>query len=63
MNKKEIEQILLHLQGVVETHLRESGSIQSDLSWLKKAFWAQVALMSASMAAIIAALASHILHI
>lgn len=34
-----IEQRLTRLEQIVEKHLEQSGFIQSDLGWLKKAFW------------------------
>lgn len=34
-----LEKRLTKLEDIVTTHLRESGIIQTDLLWLKRAFW------------------------
>ncbi len=34
-----LEERMTRLEKVVEIHLEQSGGIQSDLAWLKKAFW------------------------
>lgn len=39
-----------NLEGVVVKHLEESGTIRTDLAWLKKAFWT---LTAAAIAAVL----------
>jgi hypothetical protein len=36
---------LERLEEIVEKHLIQSGSIQADLKWLKKAIWALFTLV------------------
>jgi hypothetical protein len=33
------------IEAAVEKHFEESGEIRADLKWLKKSFWALVALV------------------
>ena len=51
MTKKELELMLIELRQIVTKHLEESGSIRTDLAWLKKAFWTLVGLVSAQIIA------------
>lgn len=34
-----LEARMTRLEGIVETHLEQSGGIKTDLAWLKRAFW------------------------
>lgn len=34
-----LEARMTRLEQIVETHLEQSGGIQADLAWLKKAVW------------------------
>lgn len=40
-----------HLEGIVVKHLEESGTIRTDLAWLKKAFWTLAAAVIAGVIA------------
>lgn len=51
MTKQEIEKLIIKLHDTVEQHLRESGTIQTDLAWLKRAFWTLAAVFIADVSA------------
>ncbi len=34
-----LEARMSKLESIVATHLEQSGGIQADLAWLKKAYW------------------------
>lgn len=63
MPNKTVADILerLHmLESKMQLHLEESGSIKTDLNWLKRAFWGLVAILTASLGAILRFIAVHV---
>jgi hypothetical protein len=56
-----IEKRLSTLEKVVTMHLEESGTIRTDLAWLKKAFWTMAGALVTFNAGVVIALVTKLL--
>jgi hypothetical protein len=58
-NDRRLETRVTTLENVVTKHLEESGTIRTDLSWLKRAFWTMAGALVTFNFGIIAAVIFH----
>ncbi len=57
-----LEARMTKLELVVEHHLEQSGFIQTDLAWLKKAFWVLTSGIVTLNVTFLIAFANYLLH-